>query len=149
MKYNYYLESKTLISREDLFVLFSCQLKYINRMKIQIKKWKLLLGTALVSATLLGCAKTNQPSSPKEAKNAQTVAIGYTQFPTNIDPADEYNGWFTVRYGVGETLFKMDDQLEPQPWLAEKIEHPSQLEWKGIALCANEWRMQPSDLVLV
>ena len=130
MKYKNCIESKTLIGREDLFVLFSCQLKYINRMKIQMKKWKLLLGTALVSAALLGCAKTNQPSSPEEAKKAQTVAIGYTQFPTNIDPADEYNGWFTVRYGVGETLFKMDDQLEPQPWLAEKIEHPSQLEWK-------------------
>lgn len=66
MKYNYYLESKTLIGREDLFVLFSCQLKYINRMKIQMKKWKLLLGTALVSVALLGCAKTNQPSSGEE-----------------------------------------------------------------------------------
>ena len=67
MKYKNCIESKTLIGREDLFVLFSCQLKYINRMKIQMKKWKLLLGTALVSAALLGCAKTNQPSSPEEA----------------------------------------------------------------------------------
>ena len=68
-----------------------------------MKKWKLFLGTALVSVALLGCAKTNQPSSPEEAKKAQTVTIGYTQFPTNIDPADEYNGWFTVRYGVGDS----------------------------------------------
>ena len=124
------IESKTVIGIGHLFVLFSCQLNYMKRMKIQMKKWKLLLGTALVSVALLGCAKTNQPSSPEAAKNAQTVTIGYTQFPANIDPADEYNGWFTVRYGVGETLFKMDDQLVPQPWLAEKIEQTSQLEWK-------------------
>ena len=95
-----------------------------------MKKWKFMIGATLMSLALMGCAKTNQPSSPEAAKNAQTVTIGYTQFPTNIDPADEYNGWFTVRYGVGETLFKMDDQLVPQPWLAEKIEQTSQLEWK-------------------
>ncbi|RKV75416.1 MAG: ABC transporter substrate-binding protein, partial [Streptococcus sp.] len=35
-----------------------------------------------------------------------------------------------VRYGVGETLFKMDDKLEVKPWLAEKIEAVSDLEWK-------------------
>ena len=95
-----------------------------------MKKWKFMIGATLMSLALMGCAKTNQPSSPEAAKNAQTVTIGYTQFPANIDPADEYNGWFTVRYGVGETLFKMDDQLVPQPWLAEKIEQTSQLEWK-------------------
>ena len=95
-----------------------------------MKKWKSIFGATLLSLALLGCAKTNQPSSPEEAKNAQTVTIGYTQFPINIDPADEYNGWFTIRYGVGETLFKMNDQLEPEPWLAEKMEQTSQLEWK-------------------
>ena len=74
------IESKTVvIGIGYLFVLFSCQVNYINRMKIQMKKWKLLLGTALVSVALLGCAKTNQPSSPEEAKKAQTVTIGYTQ----------------------------------------------------------------------
>ena len=75
-----------------------------------MKKWKFMIGATLMSLALMGCAKTNQPSSPEAAKNAQTVTIGYTQFPTNIDPADEYTGWFTVRYGVGETLLKMDDQ---------------------------------------
>ena len=95
-----------------------------------MKKWKFMIGVTLMSLSLLGCAKTNQPSSPEVTKNAQTVTIGYTQFPINIDPADEYNGWFTIRYGVGETLFKMNDQLEPEPWLAEKMEQTSQLEWK-------------------
>ena len=93
-----------------------------------MKKWKFMIGVTLMSLSLLGCAKTNQPSSPEVTKNAQTVTIGYTQFPINIDPADEYNGWFTIRYGVGETLFKMNDQLEPEPWLAEKMEQTSQLE---------------------
>lgn len=30
---------------------------------------------------------------------------------SKLDPADEYNGWATVRYGIGETLFTLDDNL--------------------------------------
>ena len=59
-----------------------------------------------------------QESQEKTVSSRDTVTMGYTKFPANIDPVKEYNGWFTVRYGVGETLFKMDDQLQIQPWLA-------------------------------
>lgn len=45
-----------------------------------MKKWKLLLGTALVSVALLGCAKTNQPSSPEEAKKLKQSPLGTPSF---------------------------------------------------------------------
>ena len=45
-----------------------------------MKKWKLLLGTALVSVALLGCAKTNQPSSPEEAKKLKQSPLGILSF---------------------------------------------------------------------
>ncbi len=57
---------------------------------------------------------------------ASDVLLFYLAFEGMLVPLFVMIG----RYGVGETLFKMDDQLEPQPWLAEKIEQPSQLEWK-------------------
>ncbi len=31
-----------------------------------------------------------------------------------MDPAVDYNGWATVRYGIGETLFTLDDSLNVQ-----------------------------------
>ncbi|MDU5727530.1 MAG: ABC transporter substrate-binding protein [Neisseria sp.] len=71
-----------------------------------------------------------QESQGKTVSSRETVTMGYTQFPANIAPVKEYNGWFTVRYGVGETLFKMDDQLQIQPWLATKGEQLSPLEWE-------------------
>lgn len=37
---------------------------------------------------------------------------------TGLDPHDGYSGWSTVRYGVGETLFKYNDNMEVEPWLA-------------------------------
>ncbi len=53
-----------------------------------------------MSLALMGCAKLINPSSPAaKCSNGDDYPL-----PTNIDPADEYNGWFTVRYGVGETL---------------------------------------------
>ena len=38
-----------------------------------------------------------------------------------MDPANAYNGWPTIRNGVAETLFKLDDAMEAQPYLAESF----------------------------
>ena len=38
------------------------------------------------------------------------------------NPHDGYTGWSTLRYGVGETLFKYDDSMQIQPWLAKSYE---------------------------
>jgi peptide/nickel transport system substrate-binding protein len=39
-----------------------------------------------------------------------------------LNPHDAYSGWSAVRYGVGETLFKFSDEMEPEPWLATGYE---------------------------
>lgn len=83
-----------------------------------------------VSIFLLSACTNIKTNNNSRNNSSNIVTIGYTQFPANIDPAIDYNGWFTVRYGVGETLFKMDDTLGVQPWLADKIESISDLEWK-------------------
>ena len=38
-----------------------------------------------------------------------------------MDPHEAYQGWSAIRYGVGETLFKFDDAMQPQPWLAKPL----------------------------
>ena len=70
------------------------------------------MALALAGLALASCVNPSKTSEPTGDSGSKTVTIGYTQFPANVDPAAEYNGWFTVRYGVGETLFKMDDKLE-------------------------------------
>ena len=39
-----------------------------------------------------------------------------------LNPHDNYSGWSAVRYGVGETLFKYNDNMEIEPWLATDYE---------------------------
>ena len=92
--------------------------------------WAKLCWTLLLAGICLLGLRAFQESREKTVSSRDTVTMGYTQFPANIDPVKEYNGWFTVRYGVGETLFKMDDQLQIQPWLATKGEQLSPLEWE-------------------
>ena len=92
--------------------------------------WVKLCWALLLAGIFLLALKAFQGRQNKTVSPSDTVTMGYTQFPANIDPVKEYNGWFTVRYGVGETLFKMDDQLQIQPWLATKGVQLSPLEWE-------------------
>ena len=39
-----------------------------------------------------------------------------------LNPHDNYSGWSCLRYGVGETLFKYNDNMEVEPWLATDYE---------------------------
>ncbi|MBR4904279.1 MAG: ABC transporter substrate-binding protein [Selenomonadaceae bacterium] len=41
---------------------------------------------------------------------------------TGTNPHESYSGWSTLRYGIGETLFKFNENMELEPWLAEGFE---------------------------
>ena len=41
---------------------------------------------------------------------------------TGLNPHHDYSGWSAVRYGVGETLFKFNDKMQLEPWLAKSYE---------------------------
>lgn len=70
---------------------------------------------------LSGCAAKNQQLAGKTFRYG-TTAFGTSMGNAGIDPHQSYQGWSAVRYGVGETLFRLDEQLRPQPWLAENAE---------------------------
>lgn len=42
---------------------------------------------------------------------------------------DPHNDWIAVRAGIAETLFRLDEQLEMKPWLAEKWENKDERTW--------------------
>ena len=94
----------------------------------------LMLAATMTIATFVGCGASN-----KEEKQASTgskvFVFGDTTFnaeneEATIDPHDTYCGWPAVRYGVGETLFKFNDSMELEPWIAESYENIDDLTWK-------------------
>ena len=57
-----------------------------------------------------------------------TTGYGPEMDDAGLNPHSNYSGWSCVRYGVGETLFKFSDSMEPQAWLAESYEFATDTE---------------------
>ncbi len=79
-----------------------------------------------------GCAETRSAGFSDTEKS---FVFGDTTFNAeneepNVNPHFAYSGWACIRYGIGETLFRYSDNMEPEPWLAEKYELIDELTWK-------------------
>ncbi|NLH01369.1 MAG: ABC transporter permease subunit, partial [Clostridiales bacterium] len=95
-----------------------------ERKKKMKRKLALFLAAFMPLGTLSACGQKKPEESPgasadaaKENAAPADFVCGVYNF-SKIDPADGYNGWGTMRYGVGETLFKLDDNLKVVPLLA-------------------------------
>lgn len=84
-----------------------------------------LLSLLLTVTVLAGCGNSETGSEAEKH-----LVWGETQAVTSLDPAVDWQGWFTVRYAISETLFKLDMELVPQPWLAESYENVDANTWK-------------------
>ncbi len=78
------------------------------------------LALVAVMTVLTGCG-SNDSSSGKTFVYG-TTGYGVEMDDAGLNPHENYSGWSTVRYGVGETLFKYNDNMTPEPWLATSYE---------------------------
>ena len=83
------------------------------------RKIALLLVAALGMSMFAGCGKkeTNEQPTTQAVSERQDFVHGVYNLE-KLDPGDNYNGWGCSRYGVGETLFALDDSLNTVPKLA-------------------------------
>lgn len=51
-----------------------------------------------------------------------TTGYGEEMGDAGLNPHENYSGWSALRYGVGETLFKYNDNMEAEAWLAQDYE---------------------------
>ncbi|WP_294216806.1 ABC transporter substrate-binding protein [Pseudobutyrivibrio sp.] len=95
----------------------------------------LLMAMTLGATAFTGCGASKDADSASTGE--KTLVFGDTTFnaeneEANIDPHDTYCGWPCIRYGVGETLFKFNDNMELEPWIAESYENVDELTWKVV-----------------
>ena len=62
---------------------------------------------------IAGCGSDNNG-----ATNKDVLKVGVTNFASTLEPTENFFAWVVMRYGVGETLAKFDEQMKPQPWIA-------------------------------
>lgn len=102
----------------------------------------LLLALTMTAGVLAGCGSEKAEGTTDAAQSEETheggkktVVFGDTTFnaeneESNIDPHSAYCGWACMRYGVGETLMKINDSMVLEPWIAEGYEIVDELTWK-------------------
>ena len=88
-----------------------------------------LLAAAIFALSGCGSAPSGAGGS-SGAKAAKVMTVGVNLFSTTLDPHKDYDGWFVVRYGLGETLARVSDEMALTPWLATKWEMVDEHTWK-------------------
>ena len=88
-----------------------------------MKKIKLLLCLFMLT-TLCGCSNSNKNASSK------TLNAAMFWISTSLDPTNNYDGWVLSRIGVGETLLKLNEKYEVEPYLAKSYEQIDDTTWK-------------------
>ena len=80
-----------------------------------------------IAAVLAGAVMISGLSVSVMADKEKTFVYGTTGYSeemgdAGLNPHDNYSGWSALRYGVGDTLFKYNDNMEVEPWLATDYE---------------------------
>ena len=87
-----------------------------------MKKFLLILFLIPFSLFLTSCGDEKSVSTEEKIFTYGTVAYGVAMENVGTNPHESYSGWSTLRYGIGETLFKFNVHMELEPWLAENFE---------------------------
>ena len=96
---------------------------------MKLKKTVALLLSAVLSVGIFtGCSNS---SDSKESGKELVYGTGVYATTGSLDPAEaSYNGWFTLRYGIGETLFKVNDDSTIEPWLVKEYKTVDDTTWE-------------------
>lgn len=112
-----------------------------SRMK---KKFVSVIMMFCLSVTLvMGCGDTkeneitgtettaNTAQSSMNGDRADLVLGATTGFfgAESLDVAYNWDGWIMSIYGISENLYRLDENIVPQPWIAESVETPDENTW--------------------
>ncbi len=89
----------------------------------KMKKKIIAVASALMlcTAALTGCGDAGQSTNDgttTQDKNDKVVVATY-YFPDTLEPSKDWDSWYVVEFGVGETLTRYSKTGEVLPWLAE------------------------------
>ncbi|WP_245629932.1 ABC transporter substrate-binding protein [Domibacillus robiginosus] len=93
-------------------------------MRNKKQKWMLFLCAAMIGTLILsGCSQ----EKGADAETA-TATVAFPWSPSSLDPHGS-DSWEVMRSGTGETLMKLDNELNTVPWLAEEWKREGAATW--------------------
>ncbi|MGI6006947.1 MAG: ABC transporter substrate-binding protein [Ruminococcus sp.] len=97
------------------------------------RKLARLMAVILVGSIFSGCGQSGSDNSSNGSSSAganeeKHLNIAYHSEISELDPGN--SSWDVTRIGVGERLFRINDDLKVEPWLVESYERVDDLTWK-------------------
>jgi peptide/nickel transport system substrate-binding protein len=121
-----------------MLFLFIKRKEELIKMRLRNYRNSMLLMIVLIGAMMLlaGCttdqsANANPGSESGKTQSADTdksLTLLFSFTTSSLDPHDS-GGWTTIRAGLTETLVRLDDKLQLQPWLASSWEQKDEKTW--------------------
>lgn len=117
-----------------MITIYSFIKKFVIRSGIKVFK-KLLFLLIFTLLFVTGCGnQATESDSPKNTEEStessktgdKSVTLLYSFASKTIDP---HQDWMGVRAGIAETLVKIDEDLNIQPWVAESWEQKDERTW--------------------
>lgn len=79
-----------------------------------------ILAAAMAVGMLSGCGGSGSDSGSSDSAESKTLNFGCFVYSNNFDPAiDQNSAWMCLRLGIGECLFKFDEEMVPQYQLCD------------------------------
>lgn len=106
-------------------------------MKINIISTLLTIGTAALLLTGCGLKSSDKVSEINNSSNSNTEEISVDRhlnaaffwISTDLDYANGYNGWVVTRSGVGESLLRLNSNVELEACVADRWEQTDENTW--------------------
>ena len=96
---------------------------------ITVHRFIALLLILMAAAMACGPSATTTAPEPTAAPSEERVLKVAMTFLD--EPPDPYKaGWLAVPTGVAETLFRLGDDLKPEPWLATRVTQTEPTTWE-------------------
>lgn len=98
-----------------------------------MKTGRRLLAVGVAALLLLsGCGGKESAAAASDKTGGKVLTFGCQMYTDGMVNAalDENGGWNAMRYGITEGLFKFNDNMESEPWLAESYTvNDAHTEW--------------------
>ena len=69
------------------------------------------IAAAILTGVMLAGLAAMQGNAEEKTFVYGTTGYGESMGDAGLNPHDNYSGWSALRYGVGETLFKYNDNM--------------------------------------
>lgn len=87
-------------------------------------------GDAKATDSAAAQTEANAAGESGSSEGGKHINVAFFWITSDLDPANNYNGWVLSRLGVGESLVKLNDDLKIEACLADSWENVDETTWK-------------------